>query len=95
MEIQIQHDPDRQQFFAVVEGQRSVLDYERVDEGTLDYRSTVVAAELRNRGIGHRLAEHALDYAKANGYKVIPSCPFVAAVVEENEEYAELVAASG
>jgi predicted GNAT family acetyltransferase len=39
------------------------------------------------------LAETALDDARERGLKVAPRCWFVAAYIEKNPEYADLVAA--
>jgi predicted GNAT family acetyltransferase len=75
----------------------------RTDQGTallryahagpdLDLLHTEVPDALERQGYGSALAEAALDFAKTEGLKVIPSCPFVAAYVDKHPEHASLVA---
>jgi uncharacterized protein len=58
----------------------------------LDLAHTTVPAEAEGRGVGAALAKAALDHARREGVKVIPSCPFVATYVKRNKQYADLVA---
>ena len=39
------------------------------------------------------MSRHALEFARENGYSVTPACPFVAAFISENPQYAGLVPA--
>jgi predicted GNAT family acetyltransferase len=52
---------------------------------------TEVPAALRGKGVGDKLAHALLDYARAQGFTVLPYCPFVAAYVKRHAEYADLV----
>jgi predicted GNAT family acetyltransferase len=70
-----------------------VLDYRR-DGSVLDLHHTEVLPSLRNRGLGEVLVRGALDDVRSRGERVVPSCPFVAAFVRRNPEYADLVSAS-
>lgn len=91
--MKILHDKDQKQFFAVVEGKKSFLDYSISADGrTLDYYSTFVPPELRGRHIGQDIVKFALDYAKENNYKIIPSCPFVEKYIENHPEYKSIKA---
>lgn len=90
--MEIRHDEKRRRFVSAVEGGEAVLDYDRVGRDTLDYKHTFVPPEHRGRGIAERLVRHALDYARDNQLKVIPTCPFVASVIEEHPEYEPLIA---
>ncbi|CAN5258369.1 GNAT family N-acetyltransferase [soil metagenome] len=89
--MKIKHEESAGRFVAGLdEGAEAVLDYARVSADTLDYRHTFVPPEHRGRGVAGRLVRHALDYAREQGLKVIPSCPFVAEVMREHPEYAPL-----
>jgi len=90
--MRIEHDINGARFVATVDGEEAVLEYRRIDEGTLDYVRTYVPSALRGRGVATRLVEHALDHAAEAGMKVVPSCWFVARVVDETPRYAGLVA---
>jgi len=52
---------------------------------------TEVDPELEGRGIGSELVRQALDDVRAQGLRVVPSCPFVAAYIEAHPAYADLV----
>jgi predicted GNAT family acetyltransferase len=90
-EISIEHKSDEQRFVVAMEGHEAELSYEPIDESTLDYTHTYVPNEFRGRGVGARLVKRALDYARENGYKVRPTCPFVTSFVERKPEYRELL----
>jgi uncharacterized protein len=58
----------------------------------LDLIHTEVPRALEGRGYGATLAAAALAYARREGMKVIPSCPFVKAYLARHPEDAVLVA---
>lgn len=91
-DLRIWHDASRQRFVAPVDGHDAFLEYRPVGGTTLDYVSTYVPERARGQGIGQRLVLHALDYARAQGCHVIPSCWFVARVIERHPEYRQIAA---
>lgn len=58
---------------------------------TITLVHTEVPAALGGRGIAGALAKAGLEYARANGLRVIPSCPFVKSYLERHPEYQDLV----
>jgi len=87
----IHHDTEQHRFSVVVEGKEALLDYSPQGDSTLNYNHTFVPPELRGKGVASVLAKAALDYAKENGYTVIPSCSFVAAYVRRHREYDDII----
>jgi len=92
MDLVIRHDPAGRRFVAERDGQVAELTYREHDARTLDFNHTYVPAALRGGGVAGALAAHALDWARASGRKVVPSCPYVAAYLRKHPEYADLVA---
>jgi predicted GNAT family acetyltransferase len=91
MQLQIQHDQEAKQFFADIDGNIAKLDYFIEPDGkTLDYHHTFVPEALRGQQIGDKIVKFALDYAKENNFKVIPSCPFVKTMIERYPEYKDI-----
>ena len=87
----IEHDIENHQFYTIVDGQTARLKYKPLsDNKTLDFLSTYVPPELRNRRIGYYLVEFALNYAKDKGSKVIPTCSFVEKFMENHPEFDSL-----
>ncbi len=70
----------------------AVLNYV-ADGDRLSLVHTEVPAALEGGGYGSALARAALDYARANGLGVVPSCPFVATYLQRHPEYNDLVVA--
>lgn len=91
-ELTITHDRAARRFEAVAEGGTGYLSYVEAGPGILDFRHTYVPHALRGRGIASRLVERGLGYAKEQGFRVIPTCPFVAAVLARRPDRAELEA---
>ena len=92
MTSSIEHDPEQHRFCHVSDGHVSHLLYRPAGEGLVDFVSTYVDPALRGRGVGARLVEHALAWARESDLKVIPTCWFVAELIERKPEYASLLA---
>jgi len=92
MKETMQHAADDRQFICTHDDTRSVLRYEEAGPNVLDYSSTFVPPEVRNRGVGSRLVRFALGYARDGGFTIRPGCWFVAEFIERHPEYRDLVA---
>ncbi len=88
--IQVTHDPVGRIFTARIEGREAYLRYLPAGERVLDYAATFVPEALRGRGIASAIVRQALDYARAGGYHVIPSCWFVSDFLKQHPEYGDL-----
>jgi uncharacterized protein len=82
----------RDRYELTIDGVTAYVGYSRA-RGVITLIHTVVPDSLGGRGIGSRLAQHALDAARASGDKVAPQCSFIAAYIDKHPEYADLVAA--
>lgn len=89
--IDVKHDRDAGRFYAEVDGSIAYLEYARVDERTLDLRNTFVPQALRGRGLAGQIVRFALGYARENGLKVIPTCSYVAATLQRDPSYSDVV----
>jgi predicted GNAT family acetyltransferase len=52
---------------------------------------TEIFDKWEGHGLGSKLARAVLDQARAEGLRVVPRCPFVAAYIKGHAEYADLV----
>ncbi len=59
--------------------------------GVLHLVHTDVPRELEGRGYGAQLARAGLEYARQEGLKVAPDCPFVRGYIDRHAEYAPLI----
>lgn len=90
MKYEIQHNQDRQRFELQLENQLSVIDYE-LDGNNLTLPHVGVPQPLEGRGIAGELTRSALDWARAEKYRVIPVCPYVQAWLKRHPEYQDLI----
>lgn len=67
------------------------LRYRMGAASTIVLAHTETPAAAQGRGIASRLAHEALEYARANHLRVIPTCPYVRAYIQRHPEYADLV----
>jgi predicted GNAT family acetyltransferase len=65
----------------------------RLRDGTIILPHTVVPTEFEGRGIGSKLAQAALGYAREQGLEVVPTCPFVAGYIAKHPEWQDIVQA--
>jgi predicted GNAT family acetyltransferase len=63
----------------------------RLGDGTITLPHTVVPEAFAGRGVGGRLAEAALTYAREHGLAVIPTCPFIAGYIAKHPEWLGIV----
>ena len=86
----VSHDPARGRFEINTDAGTGVLAYTRQND-VLEIMHTEVPDASEGRGYGAALAEAALEFARREGARVIPSCPFVASYIKRHPQYADLV----
>jgi uncharacterized protein len=59
---------------------------------SIDLVHTEVPAAFEGKGYGKALVEAALSYAREEGLKIVPTCPFVKHYVDTHPDAAALVA---
>ncbi|HHZ02271.1 MAG TPA: N-acetyltransferase [Tissierellia bacterium] len=60
------------------------------DENIIAAESTKVSETLKGQGVGRKLVEELVNYARKENKKIIPICPFVLATFEKTPEYADI-----
>jgi hypothetical protein len=88
----VRHDPEATTFFIDLEDAEAVLVYRPVGDKVLDFEHTYVPPQYRGHGLAATLAREAFEYARQNGYRVIPSCPYITTYLKRHPEYESLVA---
>ena len=89
--LDIHHEPAAHRFVARTGHGDAVIEYDTVDARTFDYHHTFVPPAFRGGGIASQLTDYALRYARDNGFKVRPTCPFVARYLKRHPEFQPLV----
>ena len=83
--MDIQHDPNAQRFTLQLDGETAFVAYRlETAKGSggraavMDYYHVFVPPSHRGQGTAGRLVKFALDHARAEGWKVRPTCPYIA-----------------
>lgn len=92
MEIQHQHHLTNGEFFVKNEQQKklAVLTYIMTDDNTMLIEHTIVEEQLSGQGIGRKLVDAGVQFARAKGFKIIPQCPYANSVFSKTPEYADV-----
>ena len=90
MSIQISHDPASGRFSARLDGHEAELVYRR-QGGRLLIDHTGVPEAIGGRGVAGELVRSALEYARAEGLRVVPLCSYSAEYIRRHPGYADLV----
>ena len=85
-------NPSAHRFELEVEGAIAFIDYKMSGRSYILVH-TEVPTELEGQGVGSALVAATLQYAKDNGYTIIPRCSFVKAYLQKHGEWREIVAA--
>ena len=84
----------RNRYELELDGGIAFLTYSR-SAGVVTLLHAEVPPALEGRGYGSKLVRGTLELVRREGGKVIPRCPFVAAVIRGHPEYRDLVVPSG
>jgi len=90
--IAINNNEEDSQYEAHVGGYVALIQYDRMGD-LITFLHTETPTELAGHGIASRLAEAALDDARAQRLVVVPLCPFVASYIKRHPEYSDMVPA--
>jgi len=90
--ITVTNNEEAQRFEAQADGRRALLAYRRFPDRIV-LSHIEVPPPLESKGLAAKLARSALDFARANHFRVVPLCPYVAAFIRRHAEYHDLVSA--
>ena len=91
MDIKHKESNSRGMFYIENEnGLVAELTYQRSDDDILTIDHTEVKREMENQGIGSKLIEKSVEYARENQFKINPLCPFAEVKFDENESYSDV-----
>ncbi len=90
MEPEVTHNQEERRFELAVDGHLAVLSYIVYGE-RITFTHTLVPSAIEGRGLGSKLVETGLHYARENGLKVRSTCWFVSKYIRHNPEYQDLL----
>ena len=94
-EYEVIHRPELGKFLIrLAPGTFAFLGYE-IREGKMYITKTYTPPEFRGRGIATRLTDYAVNWARENGYKIVPVCSFAVNYFKKNRELQHLLDEEG
>jgi predicted GNAT family acetyltransferase len=88
-QVKVINNPEAGRFEVQLNGQTAVLDYS-ISNKSIYYTHTTVPSALEGRGIGSALAKAGMEFARENGYKVVPICSFIRTYMDRHPEVSDL-----
>ena len=89
-EVPVVHNAARQRFEVAMDDEVAFVSYSHV-AGRVVFEHTYVPERFRGKGIAATLVRAALNEARNQRWRIVPQCSYVAAFVERNPEFADLV----
>jgi len=78
-------------YIARLDGVEAEMTYSRASPQLVIIDHTGVPDSLRGKGVGQALALHAVEAARAGGWKIIALCPFFKAQAQRNPDWRDVV----
>jgi predicted GNAT family acetyltransferase len=88
-----QHNTRTNGHFAVMDGDKELgrlyYSWAGIDKFVINH--TEVIPEAKGTGAGKFLVEGAVNYARANNFKLVPVCAFANAMIRKHKEWQDVV----
>jgi predicted GNAT family acetyltransferase len=91
MQITEENGPSGGRYIALLEGAEAEMTFSRASPTLIIIDHTGVPDALRGKGVGQALALHAVEAARAGGWKIIPLCPFFKAQAQRNPDWRDVI----
>lgn len=93
MQIQHKENGNRGMFFIAGDDAEVIAEivYNRCADNRLIIEHTEVDPSLRGQNIGYQLVHRVVEFARMNGMKISPVCPFASAILQKNAEWQDVV----
>jgi len=92
MEIKFEQSGSKGSFYIEEQGKRlAEMTFSKAGDQRMIIDHTEVSDALRGKGAGKQLVSAAVDYARANGIKILPLCPFAKSVFDKVTAFSDVL----
>lgn len=89
--LTVENNEATQRFEIKLENGTAFSQYVKRGADVYNVYHTEVPPQFAGQGVGSALVKGLLEYIRAHGQQIIPTCPFVTAYLRRHPEYQELV----
>jgi uncharacterized protein len=92
MDIKLDQSQSKGSFYIEENGHRlAEMTFSKAGDRMIIIDHTEVSDALRGTGAGLKLVAAGVDFARKNGLKIIPLCPFAKSVFDRKPEYRDVL----
>ncbi|WP_250436770.1 GNAT family N-acetyltransferase [Hanstruepera flava] len=92
MEVKHTNNNQKGTFFVEIDNSRlAEMTYSKAGYDKIIIDHTEVDESLKGQGVGKQLVKAAVEYAREKQIKILPLCPFAAAVFKKQSEYNDVL----
>lgn len=92
MDIKLDESQSKGSFYIEENGNRlAEMTFSKAGDRMIIIDHTEVSDALRGTGAGLKLVAAGVDFARKNGLKIIPLCPFAKSVFDRKPEYRDVL----
>ena len=92
MRVEHSYDSKKGEFFILEDGKKiASMIYVYAGETKIIIEHTVVDPSHEGKGLGKQLVNAAVDFARKNGIKIMPLCPYAKRVLEASDTYRDVL----
>jgi len=92
--MNINHEDNGQKgrfYLEIEEKIKALMTYSHAGSDKIIIDHTEVDDSLKGQGVGYSLVQAAVNYARDKQIKILPLCPFAAAVFKKKTEYSDVI----
>ncbi|MBP7397687.1 MAG: N-acetyltransferase [Flavobacterium sp.] len=91
-EVQLKTNDKTGIFFIEIDGkEEAMMTFFMSDDNKMTIDHTEVNPGNEGKGLGKKLVVKAIEFARANNYKIVPVCSFVKSVIEKTPEFQDIL----
>ena len=92
MTTTVANNPDKSRYEILIDGDLVGVAVYELGENSINFVHTQVETDIREKGLGGNLVQHALDDVReGSSARVIATCPFVTRWISEHPDYQDLL----